>query len=131
MNLRLVRKERRPDGIFSELYSESPFPLVTLEHSYDGEPKIPNGTFTCVRGKHRLHGMTEDFETFEVTGVPGHSGILFHWGNFNRDSDGCILLGHSVGMDGDDEMILKSREAFAQFMAVQSGLDSFILSVEG
>lgn len=96
MDLILKRKLRNADGIFSDLFQGlgTGLELTTLEHAYpirnresiDYAPKIPNGIYTCVRGMHQLeHGWP--FETFEVTGVAGHSGILFHIGNFNADSD--------------------------------------------
>lgn len=126
MIFKLTRKECKTDGIFSDLCAENGVKLFsTLEHSYDCKPKIPNGTYTCVRGKHRLHGMTEDFETFEITGVEGHSGVLFHWGNFNKDSDGCVLIGRTRSGD----MVTSSREAFAEFMHGLEGVNEFELIV--
>lgn len=130
MNFTLTRTDFRPDGIFSilvQLDTGTRF-SVTLEHSYENLPKLPDGSYTCVRGKHRLHGMTEDFETFEVTGVEGHSGILFHWGNYNKDSDGCILLGQSISKD-TDWMVTHSRDTFAKFMDMLQGTDEFTLIV--
>lgn len=139
MNLVMSLTQRRPDGIFGKLGDESGNVFaVTLEHAYSVTslspetafaPKIPSGTFRCVRGKHRLHGMTEDFETFEITGVEGHSNLLFHWGNWNRDSEGCVLLGDKIAQDYGAEMITNSRVAFARFMAMQDGVDSFNLTV--
>lgn len=132
MNLTLNRKAFRDDGIFSELRdTEGNLIAVTLEHSYDKEPKLPLGTFTCKRGPHRLHGMTEDFETFEITGVEGHTDILFHWGNFQKDSEGCVLLGDQIAKNGADgcQMILHSRATFARFMELQKGVDTFQLVV--
>lgn len=136
MNLVLTRKEFRPDGIFSELRDESGnFVAVTLDHAYSVEnriePKIYPGKFTCKRGLHRLEGMTQDFETFEITGVEGHTNILFHTGNFNKDSSGCLLLGTSFGQNGAQgaKMILCSKVAFKQFIELQSGVDSFELTV--
>ena len=136
MNLTLQRNNYRADGIFSSCSDESGLPvMVTLEHAYeDGsggfDPKIPPGQYICTRGPHRLNGMTEDFETFEINGVEGHEGLLFHWGNYNRDSEGCILVGKSDAMAGDGtDMITSSRVEFADFMALQSGLDRFVLTV--
>ena len=135
MDLTLTRKQYRADGIFGELSDADGKTLfVTLEHAYEQQdgtfvPKIPTGTFVCQRGPHRLHGMTSDFTTFEITGVEGHSNILFHWGNFNKDSEGCILLGKTVANTGADEMVTSSRAAFADFMAMQEGLDTFTLTV--
>lgn len=123
----LSRKMFRDDGVFSVLHDR----FQTLEHSYNLLPKIPNGTYTCVRGMHRLHGMTEDFETFEVTGVEGHSNLLFHVGNYNEDSEGCILVGEQVGQKlNGGKMITNSKVAFKQFMGLQAGVDSFTLVVE-
>jgi hypothetical protein len=131
LTYKLVRKEFRPDGIFSELYDQNGKLIAhTLEHSYDNKPKLYNGQFKCVRGPHRLHNMTEDFITFEITGVQGHSDILFHWGNFNKDSEGCVLLGTSevTGADGAN-MVTASRPKFAQFMAALEGVNEFQLVV--
>ena len=126
MNLKLVRKDCQSDGIFGELLNEAGEKLfVTLEHSFECKPKIPDGLYTCRLGKHRLHGMTEDFETFEIVRVPGHTGLLFHWGNFNHDSDGCVL----IGADRIGDMITRSRESFSEFMQMLSGVDEFQLKV--
>ncbi len=139
MDLDLVRNSNRSDGIFSQLLTadEEHSVCMTLEHAYPGkndfQPKLPNGTFICKRGKHRLHGMTEDFETFEITGVEGHSGMLFHWGNLNRDSEGCVLTGDAIAEypagAPHTEMITNSRAAFARFMKLQEGADQFTLRV--
>lgn len=138
MDLALARSSRREDGIFSNLLTNDDHEVcTTLTHAYwvDGEwaPKLPNGEWTCERGKHRLHGMTEDFETFEITGVPGHTGLLFHWGNLNRDSEGCELTGDAIAEypagAPHTEMVTNSRAAFKRFMDLQVGVDRFQLKV--
>jgi hypothetical protein len=132
MNLRLERRLYREDGIFSDLKDENGKVIaVTLEHSYDNTPKIPNGTFTCKRGQHRLHDMVSDFTTFEIENIPGHFNILFHWGNFNKDSDGCVLVGQSVAFVNGTKMITKSKDSFDRFMQLQNSLNSFQLTVVG
>lgn len=118
------------DGIFGDLiFGSSPI-AVTLEHAYlvgeEYRPKIPPGTYTCVRGEHLLHSTAVPFETFEIMGVPGHTGLLFHWGNWNRDSDGCILL----GLKAEGDMILNSKEAFNNFMGILAGDDLFTLIIK-
>jgi hypothetical protein len=126
MNLKLKRFSFAENGIFGRLFDEQDNVIaVTLEHSYDNVPKIPVGLFVCKRGMHRLESMTEDFETFEITNVPGHSDILFHQGNYNKDSKGCILVGSTLGPD----MICESRKAFEKLMQLQSGLNLFTLQV--
>lgn len=134
MDLVITRVENREDGIFSEIKNAKMEVLFhTLEHAYEigtqWFPKIPNGTFTCVRGPHRLHGMTQDFVTFEITGVDGHVDLLFHWGNWNADSEGCILLGEGIAQSSKGQMITSSKVAFEAFMKLQEGLDQFQLTV--
>lgn len=135
MDLALVRTELRMDGIFSEVREISGDMLfVSLEHAFQDPfgafvPKIPDGIYTCVRGMHRLFGMIHDFETFEITGVSGHTGLLFHTGNLNADSNGCVILGMNLAQISGMQAVSQSREAFAEFMSLQAS-DEFILTVK-
>lgn len=130
MDLTLSRKQYRQDGIFGELRNHNgELVAVTCEHAYqqdDGTwaPKLPAGaTYTCQRGQHELHSGS--IETFEITGVPGHTGVLIHPGNTEDASEGCVLVGEArVG-----NAITNSRAAFAKFMALEDGLDQFSLTV--
>jgi len=128
MNLTLERSEYGENGVFGRLG-----PLYTLEHAYSIESahgkiwqaKVPLGVYKCVRGKHRTKHIGE-FETFEVTNVPGHTGILFHVGGTEVDSEGCILLGlarHGMSM-------IYSSDAFRRFMQSQLGVNEFTLTVK-
>lgn len=127
----LQRLEFSDMGIFGSLRSLENEPEIakTLEHSYfipggGFIAKLPFGTYRCVRGMHQLSGGFP-FETFEITGVPGHSGILFHRGNFNRDSEGCILLGTDI----ENSALTHSADAFLKFMSGLDGVISFDLEV--
>jgi hypothetical protein len=134
---KLIRDFFRYDGVFGHFYfdgEEEPF-MVTLEHAFpqDSEtyfPIIPNGIFTCRRGIHSLHNGIP-FETFEVTGIEGHSGLLFHPGNYNKDSEGCILVGTVVTTydSKGDKMITGSRDKFQEFMKRLDGVNEFQLKV--
>jgi hypothetical protein len=69
--------------------------------------------------------------TFEVTGVPGRSLILFHRGNTHLDTRGCILLGSRFSVGFADSLALQeSRIAFTAFMGALAGIDKFGLSIE-
>lgn len=135
MNLTLTRTFKSASGIFGKITDET-YALVpfTLEHAYPIDtsfvPKLPIGEYTCVRGMHQLEGMHEPFETFEVTNVPGHTGILFHVGNWNQDSEGCILLGEVVVPSGPSLMLSRSKEAFENFMDYLKEIDTFLLTVQ-
>jgi len=43
-----------------------------------------------------------------ITGIPGRSLIMIHWGNQPENTDGCIL----VGLSHDTDTVGKSRQAF-------------------
>ena len=124
MNLTLTRQSYNSWGVISELADiGGKIIAVTLEHAFeqpDGSyaPKVPAGTYTCMLGTHHLdHGGPQ--QLYEVKNVPGHTGILFHKGNYNHDSDGCILLGSSL--DKVDQCVVSSEAAFDAFMALQAG----------
>ena len=119
-----------PDGIFGKLEKDGTFICYTLEHSYDNKPKLADGNYVTKRGPHRLHGMTEDFITFEIMDVPNFdgvpvTGVLFHWGNYNKDSEGCVLMGSGE----TPTMITSSKQEWTDFMASLEGVDSFDLEV--
>lgn len=132
MNFILQRDAYLADGIFGELFIEgtdSPF-CVTLEHAYNykGEyvPKIPPGNYECRRRQSPKFSR----EVFEVCSVPNHTDIEIHFGNYNHDSDGCILLGKSVQfMDSGARAISFSRNTFDKFMNLLADQDTFLLTV--
>lgn len=138
MNLTLNRTKASGDGIFGEILDDKfNFLFVSLEHAYSDPDKpfiyitkIPAGEYVCKVGEHCLKEGEPKFMTFEVTGVPGHTGILFHTGNYNCDSEGCILLGLQIGNKKDGgKMITQSRQAFKRFIDIQEGVNEFKLKV--
>lgn len=130
MDLFLKRYPADPDGIFGVLYDPEGVEICeTLEHNFDGCACVRPGRYRCVRGPHRLKVGGPVFETFEVTGVPGHTGILFHVGNYNRDSKGCILVGDAMLATPSGDILTGSRNAFSRLMQVQHGVDEFFLTI--
>ncbi len=136
MDLTLTRKQFRPDGIFGEMKdADGKFSCATLEHAYfdsrsSWSPKVPVGTFICVRGMHHLFKVAKQFETFEITGVEGHTNLLIHPGNYDNDSEGCILVGTKIMQLGFGiQMLANSKVMFGLFMKAQAGLDRFFLTV--
>lgn len=113
--------------------------LYTLEDEWRDNARnvsrIPHGVYGCKRTIYHRYG----YETFEVTGVPNRSRILFHPGNTEEDTAGCILLGKTYGpIETVDEetgypvtkmALYNSRPAFREFMAALEGVDEFDLEI--
>jgi hypothetical protein len=114
-----------PDGCFGVLLdNEVPF-AVTLERTYDnGHTKIPAGIHRCQRSRYNKGG----YDTFEIE-IEGHSRILFHKGNTELHSEGCILVAESFAMFGDKPGIAMSGEGFGEFMKRAGSIDNFMLTV--
>lgn len=141
MNLKLTRSAFDVDGIFGVLTDENNSTVaVTLEHAYDSGngdgsyvPKVSPGVYICL--KHPPNRLP--YTTYELQRVPSFqripvSGILLHVGNYNHDSDGCILVGRRVAANPDklgENMITSSQNTFNKLMDLQKGLGSFILEI--
>ena len=67
--------------------------------------------------------------TYEVKDVPGRTHILFHKGNYVRDSFGCILPVSGVGIISLGIGGLLSAQAFTKLMNTLKG-DSFKLTIQ-
>lgn len=72
---------------------------------------IPAQQYLCNRIQSPKYGIT-----FTVLNVPGRSCILFHAGNIDDHTKGCILLGRNWGKLGNDRAILNSGDTFKSFM---------------
>jgi len=120
----LTRNKFTADGIFGELEEDGELVAYTLEHAFeDGttwNPILPAGKYTLQYGPHQLeHGppfMTYEFP--KVTSWDGnkHTQILFHAGNFNSDSKGCVLLGTQIGTLYGRPALISSTVAFEKFI---------------
>ena len=141
LRMQLVRQTIRDDGVFGELLvytAEGQIHVCyTLEHVFiedaDGMARyvalLKTGkTYLCERGIHKLeHGAP--FGTFEIMGVTGHSGVLFHKGNFNEESKGCILLGDDIKALPKGWAVADSKAAFKRFLSLLEGANVFMLEV--
>ena len=124
----LIRVKHDSDGTFGVLVFPDAPVFVTLEPQWKDNEKniscIPEGEYKCVRYNSPTYG-----ETFMVTDVYGRSYILFHWGNTENDTEGCIILGYEFGKLGIKDAVLNSKAAFREFMQRLEGYNSFLLRV--
>jgi hypothetical protein len=116
-------------GAFGVLLQErDPF-AVTLERTYDWTGrlrlvKIPPGHWPCRRTYYYRGG----YDTYEIK-VPGHTRLLFHRGNVENDSEGCVLVGQRFGVLRGQPAILASTAGFLEFMRRTRGQPTFVLHV--
>ena len=116
--LRFAESEKGCPGIL--VIDEELFCLTFEPDSNDPVRfQIPEGYYTCRRFWGKKFG-----ETFEIV-VKDHSAILFHWGNFEKDTTACVLLGMMKGTDS----IGYSRIAHKAFMRRMKGIDEFPLRI--
>lgn len=115
------------DGCFSAvLWDGVPF-AVSAEHTFeDGRPIIQNGEYECVPRPYYKGG----YNTFEII-VAGHEAVLFHIGNTEMDSKGCVLIGASFGVLNGMTAVQGSKGAFAEFTKRTAGLQRFTMQVTG
>lgn len=123
----LIRVKVINSGAFGVLcHNDVPF-AVTLERTYDpdNQVKIQPGPHRCFRSRYNRGG----YDTFEIE-VAGHSRILFHKGNVEAHSEGCVLVAESFSMMGDKPGVAMSGQGFEEFMKRAANYDSFTLEVK-
>lgn len=134
-DLELLRVCLKPEGCFGILLIDGfPTGIWTVEHTYpvdESEPrgaqyvKIPSGLYRCQKSLF----IRGNYETYEITGVVGHSRLLFHVANDESDVDGCIGLGRNYGLLRGQPAVTGSAVAFQDFMHLMGGKPSFDLLV--
>lgn len=128
MQLTLKRIAVIDDGAFGVLLADGvPF-AVCLERTYDRDGgqfvKIQPGRHKCKRSWYHRRGHA----TYEIE-VPGHTRILFHKGNWETDSEGCVLVGEQFGVLKKKPVILQSGQGFDELMTKAGDADEFDLLV--
>ncbi len=137
MKLTLKRIASLNTATFGVLLADGvPFCLSVEPPWRDNAPRvscIPDGRYTAQRCRTLAHYGFKDSprfgDTFEVTGVPGRSLILFHKGNTAADTLGCIVLGEQFELLNGQPAVLASGQAFAEFKLKTASLDTFDLLI--
>jgi len=125
VELRLDRVVNLPDSTIGVLKVDGvPF-CFTLEDEkrevkVRGETRIPNGTYE-IKFRKVISGLTEKYRSkyewftfhLELQGVPGFNYVYIHIGNYEHQSDGCILVGQGAMMEGKG-WIMNSTLVFKQ-----------------
>jgi hypothetical protein len=128
--LEIIRLEENSEhGTFGVLRINKQVFCVTLELpdklNATSISSIPAQQYECVRFQSPSFG-----DTFQVCGVPNRSAILFHAGNTDDNTRGCILLAEHYGKLGIDRAILNSGKTFKRFMQILSAETVLSLTIK-
>ena len=129
MKTNIIRRiETGNHGSFGVMIMDSIPYALTLEREWLNNERsiscIPAGHYMCNR-----IDSPKFSNTFEVTDVPGRSHILFHKGNLDDDSHGCILVGENFGNVKGSPAIQASKKGYNEFMRILAGDDIFRLII--
>lgn len=122
--LRLDRMGSTPWGTFGRLRMPDGWSVATVEprwlNNAKGESCIPAGDYQmAMRGSQMVARTSGNvFKVgWEINGVPGRDLIMIHPGNWQEDSNGCVLVGRDHQIVNGKPGISASRAAFADLMA--------------
>ncbi|HOC46173.1 MAG TPA: DUF5675 family protein [Syntrophorhabdaceae bacterium] len=116
----IIRLEKSSEGILGTLLIDRKIFSVTLERD---DTFIKQGMYHC----QRFHGVKWP-DTFEIE-IAGHTAVLFHAGNVEADTAGCILLGATAGKLRGQRAVLNSGATFKAFMDHFKETDWFSLYI--
>ena len=102
INLLLIRDTFSKDSTIGELFINGERFCDTLENPWLDNQRniscIPEGEYP-VRLRLARESATREYLHLLVQDVPNRDYILFHRGNFPKDTSGCILLGQGTQQD--------------------------------
>ena len=121
----IVRLEQTEAGALGSLLIDNSMYCSTLEPDVNDSDRfqIPIGKYLCKR----FHGKKWK-NTFEVI-VKDHTAVLFHAGNVEADTEGCILLGRQPSYLTGTRAILNSGYTFKDFIRRMKDVDEFTLII--
>jgi len=124
MLIRVDRVKSNRDATISRVYVDGAFICHGLEDEYredkiPGETRIPAGTYKLdVRKEGGFHNRySRMFGAFHrgmlwVRNVPNFKWILIHIGNYESNTDGCLLLGRA---DYQAMTVWQSKTTYKRF----------------
>lgn len=131
------------DATISRLFIDGLFECFILEDEFRavkvwGETRIPAGRYrlglNTTGKKHAEYAKKygkNHFGMIQVENVPGFAGILFHTGNTDDDTAGCLLTGQSYNCAGTVGQSVRAYTAFYAKVAPYILLDEEVwLTIE-
>jgi len=109
INLLLIRDTFSKESTIGELFINGERICDTLENSWQDNQRniscIPEGVYP-VRLRLARESASRDYLHLLVQDVPNRDWILFHRGNYPKDTSGCILVGLGSQQDVVNNSVL-------------------------
>lgn len=125
----IVRLEESDQGTLGVLKLNKEVLCLTLEpkdmENAQDISSIPVQQYICRRVNSSKYGRV-----FEVMDVPGRTDVLFHVGNTDKNTKGCILLGSSFGRINGRRAVASSGKALQKFYDRLAGENQFHLTIQ-
>lgn len=137
MKITVDRFKSDDDATVSNISVDGAVVCFGLEDEYREEKlaketRIPAGEYTVgVRTEGRFHGnYSRKFPDMHrgmlhILDVPGFTYILIHIGNTDENTDGCLLVGLSAGLNDGELRVNSSKLAYEKLypMVIDAALD--------
>ncbi len=122
---KIIRQDATPDkGTKGTFLIDGNLVCYTLEPYHRQNrvslSSIPAGQYYCVP-----YSSAKYPGTWEITGIEGRSKVLFHAGNVDEDSSGCVIFGSEVCSNGVQE----SKKAFEKVKNIIPNNKKFRLTI--
>lgn len=156
MEIVVYRQKSKEESTRGEMYIDGVKFCDTLEDEFRtkkvmGETRIPSGRYKLgfrefskkQEREGNISNMTKKYRSkfdwffnhIEVKDIPNFSFVYIHVGNYEEDTDACLLVGHGFTDYDNESAIWKSKPAFEAFYktvspVLQSGEDVWITYVD-
>ncbi len=135
MKLKLTRDVFTAKSTLGTLTIDDAFECYTLEdvdrkledggEKIYGETAIPRGTYDVIIDFSPKYQKPMP----HILNVPQYEGVRIHPGNFPKDTEGCILLGLSRGIDRVNSSVLAFQRLLAKLDAAYDSGETVMLEV--
>lgn len=114
MEIKVIRETFTEDSTIGKMYINDKYHCYTLEDKVR-DVKVQNVT-AIPKGRYEvIINFSNRFKQLMplLLNVPNFEGVRIHWGNYSKDTEGCILVGSSKAVN----MVGNSRTQYSKLMA--------------
>jgi len=113
MEIKVIREMFTEDSTIGKMYINDKYHCYTLEDKVR-DVKVQNVT-AIPKGRYEvIINFSNRFQQLMplLLSVPNFEGVRIHWGNYSKDTEGCILVGSNKSVN----MIGNSRAQYTKLM---------------